>query len=55
MAAVLTKLNQEIVRLKRELNEKLEKKHLLAHEVYALSSQLDKLILAYHRASINAE
>ncbi|KXG78493.1 hypothetical protein AN618_02490 [Fervidicola ferrireducens] len=26
MAAALTKLNQEIVRLKRELNEKLEKK-----------------------------
>ena len=55
MAAALTKLNQEIVRLKRELNEKLEKKNLLANEVYALSLQLDKLILAYHRASVKAE
>ncbi|WP_083514978.1 Spo0E family sporulation regulatory protein-aspartic acid phosphatase [Fervidicola ferrireducens] len=27
----------------------------MANEVYALSLQLDKLILAYHRASVKAE
>ncbi|MFO7152858.1 MAG: aspartyl-phosphate phosphatase Spo0E family protein [Bacillota bacterium] len=55
MVAALAKLNQEIVKLRRELNEKLEKKNLLAKEVYALSLQLDKLILDYQRASIKAE
>ncbi|MCG0274736.1 MAG: aspartyl-phosphate phosphatase Spo0E family protein [Thermosediminibacteraceae bacterium] len=55
MVPMLFHLNQEIGKLKNELNQKLEKKNLLAREVYALSIKLDKLIVAYHRAEAKAE
>ncbi|TYP54955.1 aspartyl-phosphate phosphatase Spo0E family protein [Thermosediminibacter litoriperuensis] len=55
MATSLLNLSREIGNLKKELNEKLEKKNLLAQEVYALSLKLDKLILDYQRSALKAE
>ncbi|ADL07701.1 aspartyl-phosphate phosphatase Spo0E family protein [Thermosediminibacter oceani] len=53
--STLLNLSTEIGNLKRKLNEKLEKKNLLAHEVYAISIELDKLILAYQRIAFKME